>query len=207
MAKKVEKITEELYVTLRAQPIMEPSPEKGWVVTGYEPPLGFAHPHNPGTKDDIKKKKTQLNWAYGRVEQLPPTESGMAYRYRSVREHYVDSEGFVHIKGSDRETVYPKAGRTDRAEIINHPDFDELVPQHLQPRIIKNEPTYGFQIQRSVSRYSTSNKVWRVLDPRGFELEITTGNFEDIVMGGTIHEGVIEGKCQWHGKKLVMVSV
>lgn len=72
-----------------------------------------------------------------------------------------------------------------------------------QPRLIVNEPIEGFSIQRSVSRYGTSNKVWRVLDPRGFEFEISSATFEDLVLQGMIIKGVIQGPCIYHTGKII----
>ena len=43
-------------------------------------------------------------------------------------------------------------------------------------------------------------------DPRGFELEIASGVFEDIVMTGVVDRGLIVGPCIWQSqKKLVRV--
>ena len=48
------------------------------------------------------------------------------------------------------------------------------------------------------------NKLWRILDPRGFELEILSGTFEELVMSGVVDRGLIIGPCIWQtGKKLV----
>ena len=60
-----------------------------------------------------------------------------------------------------------------------------------------NEPRTGFKIMKAVSRWSTSNKVWRVMDPRGFELEIYTGNMEEIVQHSVIDHGVVQTECVW----------
>ncbi len=80
------------------------------------------------------------------------------------------------------------------------------VESHLLPIIIDNIPLEGFRVQKSVSRYSTSNKLWRILDPRGFELEIATATMEDLIDGGVIDRGLIVGKCVWRtGKILVRV--
>ena len=42
--------------------------------------------------------------------------------------------------------------------------------------IFENKPTHGFTISKEVRRLTTSNVVWRIFDPRGFELEISSGN-------------------------------
>lgn len=67
----------------------------------------------------------------------------------------------------------------------------------LEGRILDNIPTRGFKLLHVVSRYSTSNKVFRVLDPRGFELEISADNLLDIALSGTISNGELSGEYVW----------
>ena len=58
----------------------------------------------------------------------------------------------------------------------------------------------GFRISQSVRRSGWNgggNVLWRIEDPRGFELEISSGNFASIVDCSTLVNGVIEGKCIW----------
>lgn len=62
---------------------------------------------------------------------------------------------------------------------------------------IDNEPTYGFEILDVVSRSSTDNKLFRVKDPRGFELEISSGNLFNIIGSCTISKGIIADKMVW----------
>lgn len=57
----------------------------------------------------------------------------------------------------------------------------------------------GFRIAESVRRigWNGGNVVWRVVDPRGFELEISSANFARIIDCTTIINGEIKGKCIW----------
>lgn len=57
----------------------------------------------------------------------------------------------------------------------------------------------GFRISQEVRRYGWSggNVVWRIEDPRGFELEISSANFASIVDCCVIDKGVISSKCIW----------
>lgn len=75
----------------------------------------------------------------------------------------------------------------------------EPTDERLTPRTLKNELAEGFEIARSVRRYGWNggNVVWRVIDPRGFELEISSANFASIVDCTTIVNGVIQGRCVW----------
>ncbi len=67
----------------------------------------------------------------------------------------------------------------------------------FQPQIIDNVPMSGFKIAKFVSRYSTSNKLWRIDDPRGFQLEISTSNMEDVLQEGSVVKGEILGLYKW----------
>lgn len=60
-----------------------------------------------------------------------------------------------------------------------------------------NLPTHGFKIGKVASRYSTSNKFYRIIDPRGFQLEISTDNLNEIIQNGEIVYGEIIGKYVW----------
>lgn len=72
-----------------------------------------------------------------------------------------------------------------------------------------NTPMTGFKLGKAVSRWSTSNKYFRLEDPRGFEVEISTGNLEMLVRDVTIIKGVIQDECLWareDGNVLVSVN-
>lgn len=69
--------------------------------------------------------------------------------------------------------------------------------ESLTPLDLDNVPTHGFKIVDTVSRYSTSNKFFRVEDPRGFELEIDVNNLLDIIEKHTIVQGTIMEPMLW----------
>lgn len=64
-------------------------------------------------------------------------------------------------------------------------------------RVLPNTPRRGFKLVEVVSRYSTSNKYFRVMDPQGFELEISAANLLDLAMASTIVKGEIIEECVW----------
>jgi len=66
-----------------------------------------------------------------------------------------------------------------------------------QPVIVKNEPTFGMKIAGCVSRYSTSNKWFEVVDPRGFKLQISTSDLLALMSESTIVNGIIQEECVW----------
>lgn len=60
-----------------------------------------------------------------------------------------------------------------------------------------NTPMTGFKVVESVSRWSTSNKLFRIQDPRGFIVEIPSGNLATLLLDTTVIKGVIQGECVW----------
>jgi len=64
-------------------------------------------------------------------------------------------------------------------------------------KTFKNEPISGFKILSSVTRWSTSNKLFRVVDPRGFQLEISANNLVKILLCTSVDKGIINGDCVW----------
>lgn len=97
------------------------------------------------------------------------------------------------ITGIDNTKAYQKRKET----------VDKWRDKTIEPRIIENKPVLGFKILEVVSRYSTDNKVFRVYDPRGFELEISSSNLLDIVLKHIIAQGNIMEPMLWFGKTLV----
>lgn len=60
-----------------------------------------------------------------------------------------------------------------------------------------NSPQEGIKIAGSVSRWSTSNKLFRVEDPRGFTVEIPTSNLSALLQCTTVTNGVVMEPCVW----------
>lgn len=60
-----------------------------------------------------------------------------------------------------------------------------------------NKPIKGFSIGKCVSRWSTSNKLFRIYDPRGFELEISSANLAYLIASTTMVNGDIEEELVW----------
>jgi len=63
--------------------------------------------------------------------------------------------------------------------------------------VVDNEPTAGFRIIDFAERYSTSNKLARVFDPNGYELEISMANLIEIILTAKIDNGLIQEECVW----------
>ena len=60
-----------------------------------------------------------------------------------------------------------------------------------------NIPTPGHILGDSVSRWTTENKVFEVIDPRGFMVQVPTGNISTLVKYCTVVKGVIQEECVW----------
>lgn len=168
-----------VYVTLKKQPIFDNYDNKD--AHGRTLPTGYGPPLGflqpwNHKKSDDKKHVTQREWAY----------RGYINDFK-CREH----NGHLWISGWKWEN-----------SVKIHVD-EEVDPQ---PMVYDNVPMGGFKIQRSVSRYSTSNKLWRILDPRGFELEISTGCMDELIQAATIFKGgLIDAECVWKSNKNLMV--
>jgi uncharacterized protein YkvS len=63
--------------------------------------------------------------------------------------------------------------------------------------IVDNTPQEGFKVLSVESRWTTQNKVFRIRDPRGFVVEIPTGNLNKILECAVVDHGVIMGECIW----------
>lgn len=89
---------------------------------------------------------------------------------------------------------------TDAAALKRQATVVSWADNSSPPIILDNTLMTGFKIAQSIRRHSSwgkGNVVWRIEDPRGFELEISSPNFAAIVDCCTITNGVIEGACVW----------
>lgn len=80
----------------------------------------------------------------------------------------------------------------------------------LEPAIIDNIPMVGFRLTKDIrtGQYGAVDK-WRIEDPRGFELEITSPNLAELLSLGTFEKGEILDQCLWgrDGANNVLVSI
>jgi hypothetical protein len=98
------------------------------------------------------------------------------------------------------QTVYKKKEGT-REYLYNdkgYPVIDHVIPAREGcEHIADNSPTSGFYVGCSVSRWSTSNKLFRVEDPRGFTVEIPTDNLATLLHHTTVVKGIVQEPCVW----------
>jgi len=179
-AKKEVKPPKQLRVTFKDQ--IENEYDENWNIIGkiVLPRLGFAQEYNPHVTTFAKRKHTQDEWAYSDYQDSCFERDGKMWQNRRKR----DKDGLCYLHPAEYEEV--------------------MVSEHLQPIVIDNVPLEGFRIQKSIARGGRyNNKLWRVLDPRGFELEISTECFAEIVLSGVVDEGVIKGACIWKTPKIL----
>lgn len=65
-------------------------------------------------------------------------------------------------------------------------------------KIVKNEPREGWKVTDDIKRvyFGGGNVVWRVFDPHGYELEISSANLMALIqVAGVAAGGAIPGKC------------
>lgn len=70
----------------------------------------------------------------------------------------------------------------------------------IQPIVVANDAVSGFRVADDVRRtyWGGGNVVWRIYDPRGYELEISSANLIRIIDSVGINAGgEIPAKCMW----------
>ncbi len=180
-----KKIPDQIYVVSQNRPESEyvKDPVTGvWTtkhVTDHN--FGFLHPHEPNKATDAKRKRTQHEWAY---------------------HGYYEKNGEAWEKGSEWKHT------PDTPNANGHPytviNYDRPIDPLYAPRVWDNVPMSGFKIIDTVNRYR-GNKLFKVLDPRGVEFEITVQSLYHLLQESTVRHGVILDECVWmKGKDLVV---
>lgn len=138
--------------------------------------FGFLHPHEPTKATDSKRKHTQHSWAY----------HGFYEKNGEAWEKGADWK-YDHILGKSLSVPY-----------------DRPIDPLYAPKIWENDALEGFKIIDTVNRYR-GNKLFKVLDPRGIEFEITVQSLYHLLQEGTVRNGLILDACVWmKGKDLVV---
>lgn len=71
---------------------------------------------------------------------------------------------------------------------------------------LSNTLTSGFKIINVVSRHSTDNKLFEVVDPRGFILQISSANLMHLVEKCVLNKGVVETPLIWSDKGCLLTE-
>lgn len=84
--------------------------------------------------------------------------------------------------------------RDDQGKVI----LDYVIPARTgEEFIFDNTAISGFYVGSSVARWSTSNELFRVKDPRNFSVEIPTDNLATLLHHTTVVKGVVQEECVW----------
>ena len=103
--------------------------------------------------------------------------------------------------------TYMKDGK-----IYKQKSFDNWRNKEAGTKTYLNEPQQGFKVLFNVggckSGWNVRQTYFRVLDPRGFEFEISSNNFVNILQKETIIQGVLSGKYAyvWEGQNLELIK-
>jgi hypothetical protein len=98
----------------------------------------------------------------------------------------------------------------------NQEEGSQFVEAKLVPAsLVGNKAASGFKLSRKVTHgggWNDLNVYWRIVDPRGFELEISSGNLAKLFQYCTIDHGNISEDCVWgwdkgNGSKVVLLPV
>ena len=175
----MKKVPDQIYVVSQKRSEYEyPVPGNWNVKNEIEHNFGFLHPHEPTKATDAKRKHTQHQWAY----------SGM-----------YEKNGEFWEKGV--EWIYNPVMHSH----ANIP-YDRPIDPLYAPKVWDNVPLTGFTLIDTVNRYR-GNKLFKVMDPRGIEFEITVQSLYHILCEGTVSNGLIVDACVWaKGKDLVVAK-
>jgi len=100
---------------------------------------------------------------------------------------------FITPNGSDKASL--SRIETVKSWAIGWQDKDKDNSNKFE--VIKNVAMEGFSIAKEIRRWSTSNVVWRIEDPRGFQLEISSGNMAYLMANTVINHGSIQKELIW----------
>lgn len=174
--------------------------------------LGFMSPFE-NTAGFRKRRSTQLDWAYVTTyaHAFDPNKKWEWGRGQENKLILVTGAGedsdiptryFAWVEQTDEPSFPNPNARWEK----NHPTLyprklqDVTDTQHeLIEQVIDNVPLEGFEFSREVRRmyWGGGNVVWRVKDPRGFELEISSANLARIIDCSSIKDGMITDACVW----------
>jgi hypothetical protein len=101
---------------------------------------------------------------------------------------------------------------TDKAFEKRKSTVDGWASKTKEAQTYDNTPMIGFKMGRSVRHgygWGQGNVKWRIEDPRGFELEISSPNFAQIISFCTLEKGEILEECIWArlGNENILVPV
>lgn len=98
---------------------------------------------------------------------------------------------------------------TDKAAQKRMDSVNRWSGKRMDPVVVDNHPLIGFRITSDIrtTDYGGSDR-WKIEDPRGFELEISSGNLAQLLSVGSIDKGEILDSCVWarSGQQNILLS-
>lgn len=146
-------------------------------------PLGFL---TPGGTDAAAKKRisTVDNWINKGQPEIDFVDAPDKERFEK------DNPDAKWVQDYDNASPVRSKYHIPRVEGVAYKVYDN----------VPNEPRFGFRITQAISRggsWNGNNKVVRIEDPRGFELEISVDNLVKMMSMTTFVDGVCQEKCVW----------
>lgn len=116
--------------------------------------------------------------------------------------------GFMTPDGTDQAATKRKATVDNWASGGYYGRQQKAIPAQS----FDNKPMLGFKMGRDVKHgygWGQGNVKWRIEDPRGFELEISSPNFAQIISLCILEQGEIQEKCVWGrlGNENILIPV
>ena len=112
-----------------------------------------------------------------------------------VKSANIESKDLAYVTYYEENAAFEKRKETGTSWAGRYYRGKQEAPLDNEAVICDNELLSGYKILTNKSRYSTSNVVWRILDPRGFIFEIYSGNMCNLLLESVINNGTIEDEC------------
>lgn len=100
-----------------------------------------------------------------------------------------------------------------KGKLAKEKSFNTWIDHNIALKEYTNSPLEGFKLhsltQRSRELFGSGRHVWRVEDPRGFILEISSENLQAIIETSSLKESVICSPCvwAWSGQYLSLIPI
>lgn len=108
--------------------------------------------------------------------------------------------GFNSRSGEATPLAFLTPNGDDKAALKRKGTVDSWRSKTIPPRVLKSTPLIGYKIDSIAYRYSSFGggmDKWRITDPRGFQLEITSDNILYLMSCANINNLEIDETCVW----------
>lgn len=123
---------------------------------------------------------------------------------------YVPEKHYIGIRGNkDYPLAFMTPEGNDSASKRRKETVDSWTGDENTKKTFVNKPMNGFKLGDYTRRWSTSNVVWRIYDPRGFQLEISSGNMSYLLGNSDIKKGEFTEELVWcrNGKENFLLPI